>query len=537
MQPATRRWLVVIVLAGAALRIFPIWFGLPYPQARPDEETAIGKAFEVIRGELNPRFFHWPSLTIYVFAGVLSAAELVHGLIGSARELTFSDHALISRAVVASAGAMTVFLLFHAGRQAAGERVGLLAAGFLAVAVLHVRESHFAMTDVLATMLVVTSLAHLLRVVGSGVGEDGIPADALKWCAAAGLAAGLAASTKYSAAALGASMAAAQVLWFFRTPGLVWSWRGWLPSLAYGGAVIAGFVIATPYAVLDYQTFLRDLRFDAAHLAEGHGGVNLGRGWTYHATRSLPYGVGVPVFIAALAGIVPFARLHARAAIVLGAFAISFYVLIGSGYTVFFRYVLPLVPIVCLSAAIGVIHAADWIAPQLRVRHAVVMGVLLAFTAGSALVHSLWFDVVLSRTDTRVLAGRWLEERLRPEDSLHDAGGDYTRLDLWRPNFHRWNYDPATGSFGDPDGRTPDWLVLHDSPSSKYAATLPSLQGLAQSRYTLVHVVRATRGNDRAAVYDRQDAFFLPLSRFDTVIRPGPEISIYRRRDLPPLGN
>jgi hypothetical protein len=40
MQPATRRWLILIVLAGAALGFVPIWFGLSYPQARPDEETA-----------------------------------------------------------------------------------------------------------------------------------------------------------------------------------------------------------------------------------------------------------------------------------------------------------------------------------------------------------------------------------------------------------------------------------------------------------------------------------------------------------------
>ena len=31
--------LVLVVLFGAALRLFPIWFGLPYPHARPDEET------------------------------------------------------------------------------------------------------------------------------------------------------------------------------------------------------------------------------------------------------------------------------------------------------------------------------------------------------------------------------------------------------------------------------------------------------------------------------------------------------------------
>jgi hypothetical protein len=34
-------------------------------------------------------------------------------------------------------------------------------------------------------------------------------------------------------------------------------------------------------------------------------------------------------------------------------------------------------------------------------------------------------------------------------------------------------------------------------------------------------------------MYDRQDAFFLPVSGFSTVVRPGPTVRIYRRRDLP----
>jgi hypothetical protein len=43
------------------------------------------------------------------------------------------------------------------------------------------------------------------------------------------------------------------------------------------------------------------------------------------------------------------------------------------------------------------------------------------------------------------------------------------------------------------------------------------------------------RRRGRGGVYDQQDAFFLPFSRFQDVSRPGPTITIYRRADLPPL--
>ena len=65
MRRANRIWLVAILILGGALRLFPVWFGLPYPQARPDEETAIGHAVDVLDGAPNPEFFHWPSLTFY----------------------------------------------------------------------------------------------------------------------------------------------------------------------------------------------------------------------------------------------------------------------------------------------------------------------------------------------------------------------------------------------------------------------------------------------------------------------------------------
>ena len=78
MPIATRRWLVLVLFAGALLRFVPIWFGLPYPLARPDEEVAIAHAVNALNGDLNPDFFHWPSLTFYVFAGALGRRPIRH---------------------------------------------------------------------------------------------------------------------------------------------------------------------------------------------------------------------------------------------------------------------------------------------------------------------------------------------------------------------------------------------------------------------------------------------------------------------------
>src|SRR5262245_19322265 len=72
MKPASTstRWLIAIVVLGALLRVIPIWFGLPYAHARPDETTTMGVAVGIQRGDLNPHFFNWPTLTMYVDAGL-----------------------------------------------------------------------------------------------------------------------------------------------------------------------------------------------------------------------------------------------------------------------------------------------------------------------------------------------------------------------------------------------------------------------------------------------------------------------------------
>jgi len=526
------RWLVAIVALGALLRFFPIAFGLPYAQARPDETAALGLAGSIRSGDLNPHFFHWPSLALYLFAGVHAALSWTLRVMGVSTELTFIELAPSARAVVAAAGTFTIVVLFSMARRMGGTTIGLVAALFLAVSILHVRDSHFAMTDVLMTMLSTASLALLLRALDADAGGGRMTPNA--WFAVSGLVGGLATSTKYSAAALLAGMAAAQFYRLVQVRDSRWRLRTWIPSVAFVTGFVGGFLAGTPYAVIDYRTFSRDLLFDLTHLSGGHG-VDLGRGWSYHLTTTLPYGLGIPIFLAAVAGIVPMARLYPRHAFVVGLFALAFYLSIGSGQTVFFRYALPLVPLLCLPAAVATVRAAAWVAARRRYNPSAVLGVLTIAVAGFGLVNCVWFDVLLSRTDSRVLAARWLATRIQAGDSLYDSGTDYTRLDLSELRYHQWWYDPASESFGHPAGETPIWLVLYESALASYTRTPLSLLELAQSRYHLVHTVEAARPRAGSAVYDLQDAFFMPVAGFHEVRRPGPTVRIYRRRDASSL--
>lgn len=490
--------LACVVALAAALRLDALRFGLPYLQARPDEITAVGHADAILRGDLNPHFFNWPSLALYTFAAVFGLARSVGVALTVARQI------LLARAVVAMSGTLTVLATAAIGRRLAGRDVGLVAALFLAVAALHVRDSHFATTDVLMTLLVTVSLALAMR--ARETGRQSL-------FAAAGAAGGLAASTKYSAGAILAVTAAA-------------------PTIAAAGVFVcawaAGFLAGTPFALLDVTTFLGDVSYERAHLDSGHA-VLLGRGWIYHLVTTLPHGLGVVLCLAAAAGIPVIAMRQRRAALVPALFALAFYATIGTGRTVFFRYALPLVPLACVSAAVAVRAAAGWVSARTRVSPSAIAAALTVAIAAPSLYQSMQLDRILAREDSRVVAAAWLAPRLRADQRVHDSGGDYTRLELGAAAFHDWRYDPAARSFGDPAGATPDWIILYESPLPEYTAAPAPLLELVRDRYTLANRVDGIPASPAGHVYDRQDAFFLPIDGFTGIARPGPTVLIYQR--------
>jgi hypothetical protein len=66
-----------------------------------------------------------------------------------------------------------------------------------------------------------------------------------------------------------------------------------------------------------------------------------------------------------------------------------------------------------------------------------------------------------------------------------------------------------------------------------YSTVPRALHKLAAERYQLANRVAATRQVAAEAIYDPQDAFFLPISGFGGVLRPGPTLLIFRQLGHP----
>lgn len=521
--------LVPALLIGALLRAWGLDFGLPHVLAHPDESRVARTAVEFLRGDLHPGFFNYPTFFMYVLgAGYLGMCgfRIAAGEFPSLAVCAASwPHAwepffLTGRVLSALAGTLSIVIVYRLGKRLADPETGLGAAAFLSVAFLHVRDSHFAVTDVAMTALLLAALTALVRA------HD---APSLRSFAGAGAIAGLAASTKYNAVLLAAAVLVSAFLRWRDDRGV----DARVP--VFGAAMAAAFVLGSPYAVLDWPTFWRDVSAEAQHLRGGHA-IRLDVGWRYHAMVTLPLGLTLPLFIASLAGAIAMAwRIPARAALLL-AFPLAYYAVAGRGHTVFARYMVPVVPFLCITAGFLVSVVARALATRVPRRSAAVMFVaLIVVIGGAAGVKSVRLDRLLSRTDSRVLAAQWLAANVPEGSSIYLSGSAYGHPDLSRGGhvapYELWRFDEVAGTFGAPRGNRaelPRWLVIQESPLVMYSSLPDAVRGLL-GRYRLRQSFRAV---DMTAphVYDQQDAWYVPLDGFAGVGRPGPNISVYESR-------
>ncbi|MFP4248616.1 MAG: ArnT family glycosyltransferase, partial [Armatimonadota bacterium] len=236
---------IVVVLAVAlAVRLVGIGWGLPDDthlfSYHPDEFHSLRGALSLALGDANPHFFNYGSLYLYLVAAAAALANpALFSQVATAtpggpvlpealREWTFD-----ARIVTVLLAVATVAVVYATARRIWGHREGLGAGLLLALAPLHVLHSHYATVDVPGAFF--TALACYFAV--AMVDEPGWRN--VLW---AGVAAGLAASVKYSG---GVALAAPLVAW-----GIVrWRKRGgeegasWKALLVMPVAALAAFAL------------------------------------------------------------------------------------------------------------------------------------------------------------------------------------------------------------------------------------------------------------------------------------------------------
>lgn len=345
--------LAAVLALAAGLRARHLDYGLPALND-PDEPLFILTALDMLReGRLNPGWFGHPAtLLFYLLAAVIAAVAALGSLTGgwhgtaSFVAAVFADPGVMvlpMRGAMALLGVASVWLAWRLGARCAGNGVGLIAALLLAVSPLHVDLSQVIRTDMLATVLM--SLA-LLRALSAA--RDGSLA-AHGW---AGVFAGLACATKWPAMLVLVAPASAAIFQARRDR------RRLSLLLVAPAAAAATLVIASPYLVLDWPQVLRDLSGEARPVHLGATGGGFWPNLIWYVSHPLARSFGWPGVAAMAFGAVHLCRRDRAAAVVLLPFALVFLVVLAAQALVWERWLVPLLPIAAVLAAIGIAEAA-----------------------------------------------------------------------------------------------------------------------------------------------------------------------------------
>lgn len=404
--------LVLIVATGVAVRVAGLQFGLPAVY-NPDEVAIMSRALGFAKGTLNPHNFLYPTFYFYVlfaWVGGYLGWLLVTGRAASVAALEqsfFTDPTGIytaGRALGVAAGTATLLVLYRLGVRLADRRTGLAAAAFLAVAPLHVRDSHYVKHDVPATLAVAVAylaMASLWRPARERR-RHAVPVGGAKAALVAGAACGVAFSTHYYCVFLAIPLA--WTIWHrWRSQGLSEVAR----RLCWAGLAAAlVFLLLSPFLLVEPGTAWRDITANRAIVVDraiAEGTFAPARRYAAMLWRDT---LGTPVVVAAAAGIVWMLRTDPARAALLLAFPVPFLLFIANTAPAS-RYLNPVLPFMALFAGWAVARSAQWLR---------LPGPVLAAIVTVMALPGLWTSVATDRffrqDDTRTLALRWIEEHI-----------------------------------------------------------------------------------------------------------------------------
>jgi len=411
-------WLALVVLA-AFLRFGPIGSNLPYIDY-VDEGHVLHPAIGILQAKtFDSSVYTYPPLTSYLTIAAVKAYSPIYRIIhhhkisqdfpvdrdfhtplGDNYDLITPPEIIwLGRLVVACLSMGTVILSGAIARRLGGARAGLFAMLFTALCPALVSRGSNVSLDTTATFFVAAALYFCQRMRTSGEGSENT---AWRWAAAAGLASGFAFGGKFTAGAVFVAVLVTIVFLPFQRKS-----KALLAAIAVAG-LFAGIFSSVPGAVLHPSGIAREISGISRFYQTIHSEAG------YWSTAFSGGEIGVALMIAGLAGIIWMlwdapTRGTALSWITFGLLLLS--AIVSSSFQPF-RNVLPLVPPLCIAAALLLdrvrLASASWIGPVL----VFVIGLSLGWPS------AVYCRDRMSHVDARVRAIEWLQQHASKEEKV-----------------------------------------------------------------------------------------------------------------------
>ncbi|WP_371431977.1 glycosyltransferase family 39 protein [Novosphingobium sp.] len=408
--------LPLLLLAGFALRLHSIGFGLPALND-PDELIFELGALKMLRGPtLDPGWFGHPATTTMYVLAVLTMAVFgtghLLGRFGAVRDFAdaiYTDPSWVmlpGRVAMAVFAVGTIYLTYRLAREMFDRRTAFAAAALLAVNPVHVTWSQIIRSDMMACFFMLLCLLATLRIAREDRWRDHVLA--ALWL-------GAAMATKWPYAMTALAVFGAGALRMSTHPA---NRRRSLLRLGLFGAMTIGFLLLiSPYLLLDYRTVLSNMRGEAQlrHLG-ATGGAPWDNAWWY-LDGPIRTGLGAVGLALSAWGLGILARRREALAVVMPVI-LGFFVLLCVQHLVWERWALSLMPLLAIAGAAGLVALGNLLtrrlpAPLAAGAIAIVLAVTLLFPA-----LRVQADDRARLNDTRQLAAQWARAHVPPGSAV-----------------------------------------------------------------------------------------------------------------------
>lgn len=414
--PASSWLLAIILLAALGIRLDTVVFGLPALTDQDELMFELGAYRMINGGHLNPQWFGHPATTTMYLLALINVAVLGVGLrtgrFANVEEFASAIYAdpgilvLPHRIAIAVIATIGIALACRLATRLFDRPTGLATAAILAVSPVHITYSQIVRSDMMATVFMLAAMLGALSYARSGTARALV---GTVLCVA------LAITTKWPFALAFLALAGALLLRCFRRE--VGARRALAILVAAALGTLAAMVAISPFLLIEWNTVAANLHGEVQpyHLGATGGGLIDNALWYMRVpfVRAL----GIAGLGLAAIGMVFAVRSREFVAIALVP-GIAMLVLASSQNIVWERWILSVVPLLAMLAALALVRLSASAGIMLKPINApLVAGLLLSATLMPLFIAAL-ADGRERMNDTRLMASAWLRENAAPGSTV-----------------------------------------------------------------------------------------------------------------------
>ncbi|MEM2956640.1 MAG: glycosyltransferase family 39 protein [Candidatus Pacearchaeota archaeon] len=449
--------IIVICIISFLLNVIGIWWGTPEGW-HPDEVTVptLQMAKEM---DLKPNRFIHGSLHTYIVGLVLSPYYIklkitnelsktptTRKLIGKSPYIDklMTNSFIISRLISVIMGALIIFIVYLITSEVYNKNAALISSTLLAFTMSFVNFSHFATVDIPMTFWIILSMLFIIKLIKK---QD------MGYYLLSGLFIGFAISTKYTAGLM--------ILLFFISH-LLSKEKISLNSLinkqfSLGFSMIfIGFLIGTPFAIIDFSNFKKDVITAITDVQLYKGIRNPYPGYISHIVN-LINGMGLALFLVSIIALTYTALKLIRIednsykyTLLFFLFIVLFYLIVGKWNFAPMRFTVPLLPFIAILNG-------KFFYDMLKFKKKITIFVLV-FIILYSFCYTISADILFIN-DSRYLATKWIERNIDKNSTIE--------LYYYNPNIPEniTVFQPKNKGFIEDfisglESRKPDYIIL-----------------------------------------------------------------------------